>query len=93
MTYVKTTAKERREQVKVRYLHISPKGGPPAKGVLSKVVAWFTPQRIESSPLGKEPNDPDPLFKSVPGAFGGPKPSGSKLEKRFNKHWQKPRGY
>jgi hypothetical protein len=101
MTYKKTTANERRQQVKLRYLHVSPKGSEPSKGFLSKVVEFFTPSRPPTEPLGKT-EDVELPFKLTTGAFGGSPldtglgpqgTSGSKVVKLFRKHLQGPRGY
>jgi hypothetical protein len=92
MTYVKTTANERRQQVKLRYVHLSPKGSTPAKGILKTIVAWFTPSKPANTGLGQSPEYKDPY--RVPGAFGGgQKPAGTKLVKMFAKNLQPPRGY
>jgi hypothetical protein len=95
MSYVKTTAAMRREQVKLRYVHVSEKGALPAlRNALQRIVAVITPQRAPPDPLGM-----NPVMEfgrrsrngTTKGAFGTGRPAGSKFHCKGR--YAKPRGY
>jgi hypothetical protein len=101
MTYVKTTAAERKQQVKLRYVHVVDSNKPlsAVRQAMQWVLKVITPAAVARAPLGVEGGDPSmqlgaPKYRPTPGACGTWAPAGSKLARKFSEgRYAKPRGY